>query len=73
MQKLLMDYLQRILTARVYDVAVESPLELAGKASARLGNRVWLKREDTQPSSASSSAGPTTRWPGSRPSNWGAG
>ena len=48
MQKLLMDYLQRILTARVYDVAVESPLELAGKLSARLGNQVWLKREDTQ-------------------------
>ena len=49
MQKLLMDYLQRILTARVYDVAVESPLELAGKLSGRLGNQVWLKREDTQP------------------------
>jgi threonine dehydratase len=48
MQKLLMDYLQRILTARVYDVAVESPLELAGKLSDRLGNQVWLKREDTQ-------------------------
>ena len=45
----LMDYLQRILTARVYDVAVESPLELARKLSDRLGNRVWLKREDTQP------------------------
>ena len=49
MQKLLMDYLQRILTARVYDVAVESPLELAGRLSGRLGNQVWLKREDTQP------------------------
>ena len=49
MQKLLMDYLQRILTARVYDVAVESPLELAAKLSGRLGNQVWLKREDTQP------------------------
>ena len=49
MQKLLMDYLQRILTARVYDVAIESPLELAGKLSGRLGNQVWLKREDTQP------------------------
>jgi threonine dehydratase len=49
MQKLLMDYLQRILTARVYDVAVESPLELAAKLSSRVGNQVWLKREDTQP------------------------
>jgi threonine dehydratase len=45
----LADYLQRILTARVYDVAVESPLELAPKLSARLANRVWLKREDVQP------------------------
>lgn len=44
-----MDYLQRILTARVYDVAIESALEPAAKLSARLGNRVWLKREDTQP------------------------
>ena len=45
----LLDYLQKILTARVYDVAVESPLELAKKLSERLGNRVWLKREDSQP------------------------
>lgn len=49
MQKLLFDYLQRILNARVYDVANESPLELAKKLSSRLGNQVWLKREDTQP------------------------
>ena len=45
----LLNYLQRILNARVYDVAIESPLELAEKLSERLGNRVWLKREDTQP------------------------
>ena len=49
MEPWLTDYLQKILTARVYDVAVESPLELAGKLSIRLGNRVWLKREDVQP------------------------
>ncbi len=49
MQKTLRDYLQRILNARVYDVAVESPLERAPKLSARLSNHVWLKREDTQP------------------------
>src|SRR3954470_24019530 len=49
MEAWLLDYLQRILTARVYDVAVETPLELAGKLSERLGNRAWLKREDTQP------------------------
>ena len=42
------DYLERILTARVYDVAVESPLELAPALSARLGNSVLLKREDMQ-------------------------
>ena len=43
------DYLKRILTAKVYDVATESPLERAHTLSARLGNRVLLKREDQQP------------------------
>jgi threonine dehydratase len=43
------EYLRRILTARVYDVAIESPLEDAPKLSSRLGNRVLLKREDLQP------------------------
>ena len=43
------DYLQRILRARVYDVAIESPLDPAPSLSARLGNRVLLKREDLQP------------------------
>ena len=42
------DYLQKILNARVYDVAVESPLELAPQLSARMANRVLLKREDLQ-------------------------
>ena len=42
------DYLQKILTAKVYDVAVESPLDLAPILSRRLGNRVLLKREDQQ-------------------------
>jgi threonine dehydratase len=42
-------YLQRILRARVYDVAIESPLDAAPNLSARLGNRVLLKREDLQP------------------------
>lgn len=42
-------YLQRILKARVYDVAVETPLEQAKRLSARLGNTVLLKREDLQP------------------------
>src|SRR5450755_4284969 len=42
-------YLQKILTARVYDVAIESALDPAPRLSARLGNRVLFKREDTQP------------------------
>src|SRR5438270_10501075 len=42
------DYLERILKARVYDVATESPLELARALSARLKNRLLLKREDLQ-------------------------
>ena len=44
-----MDYLERILNARVYDVAIETPLEPAAILSARIGNRVLLKREDMQP------------------------
>ncbi|MFE8643521.1 threonine ammonia-lyase, biosynthetic [Sphingomonas sp. NCPPB 2930] len=43
------DYLTRILNARVYDVAIESPLERARNLSERLGNTVLLKREDQQP------------------------
>ncbi len=43
------DYLERILLARVYDVAIESPLEAADNLSRRLDNPVWLKREDLQP------------------------
>ncbi len=42
------DYLKKILTARVYDVAVESPLEPARNLSRRLHNKVLLKREDQQ-------------------------
>ncbi|MDO9273184.1 MAG: threonine ammonia-lyase, biosynthetic [Rugosibacter sp.] len=44
-----MDYLKKILNARVYDVAVETPLELAANLSARSANRILLKREDMQP------------------------
>ncbi len=43
------DYLERILRARVYDVAVQTPLEVAPGLSRRLGNRLLLKREDLQP------------------------
>lgn len=42
-------YLNKILNARVYDVAIESPLDEAPRLSARIGNRVLIKREDLQP------------------------
>ena len=41
-------YLQRILNARVYEVARETTLSPAAKLSKRLSNKVWLKREDEQ-------------------------
>ncbi|XP_012442685.2 threonine dehydratase biosynthetic, chloroplastic [Gossypium raimondii] len=47
--KTAMEYLTNILSSKVYDVAIESPLQLATKLSERLGNQVWLKREDLQP------------------------
>ncbi len=43
------DYLRRILGARVYDVAIESPLDFAPNLSRRLNHRVLIKREDLQP------------------------
>ena len=43
------EYLNRILLSRVYDVAVETPLDEAKTLSRRLGNRILLKREDHQP------------------------
>ena len=42
-------YIEKILKARVYEVAIESPLEAAPRLSRRLGNEVLLKREDLQP------------------------
>jgi threonine dehydratase len=42
-------YIKRILDARVYDVARETPIDEAVLMSSRFGNRVWLKREDLQP------------------------
>lgn len=46
---MLQRYVKSILEARVYDVAIESPLEPATGLSARLGNEVLIKREDLQP------------------------
>ena len=42
-------YLEKILTAKVYDVAIESPLEAAPALSRRTANHILLKREDKQP------------------------
>jgi len=42
-------YLRKVLTAQIYDVARETPLDLAINLSKRLGNTVLLKREDLQP------------------------
>ena len=41
-------YMKKVLQSRVYDVAQETPLVEAGRLSSRLGNRVWMKREDLQ-------------------------
>ena len=49
MQESEIDYLRLILTARVYDVAIETPLQKACNLSDRLSNTVLLKREDLQP------------------------
>lgn len=43
-----LDYLKRILTAKVYDVAIETPLERAHTLSVKTDNEVLLKREDLQ-------------------------
>ena len=43
------DYLEAILNANVYDVALDSPLHEAPLLSERLGGHVLLKREDLQP------------------------
>ena len=45
----MIDYVRKILDARVYDVAVQTPLDGMARLGQRLGCRVWLKREDLQP------------------------
>jgi threonine dehydratase len=42
-------YLERILKAKVYDVAIETSLDAAPRLSRRLNNRIYFKREDLQP------------------------
>ena len=43
------NYVERILKAKVYDVAIETSLESAPRLSRRLNNRILFKREDLQP------------------------
>jgi threonine dehydratase len=42
------DYLRLILSSRVYEILKETPLVFAANLSKRLGNEIWLKREDAQ-------------------------
>jgi threonine dehydratase len=42
------DYLRLILTSKVYEIIKETPLVLAPNLSSKLGNQIWLKREDFQ-------------------------
>ena len=42
------NYIEKILRAKVYDVAIETPLDFVPSLSERLANRVFLKREDLQ-------------------------
>lgn len=46
---MLTDYLKKILAARVYDAAIETPLHIAPFLTQRWQNQIWLKREDLQP------------------------
>jgi threonine dehydratase len=67
------DYLRLILNAKVYDILKETPLVPATSLSKRLGNEIWLKREDLQEVFSfkirgaynfMASLGPEERWKG---------
>ena len=66
-------YLKKILTARVYDVARETPLEQAEKLSRKLANQVLLKREDLQPVFSFKLRGAYNKMAGLRPEQLAAG
>ena len=57
------DYLQKILTAKVYDVAIETPLDFAPTLSQRIGNRVLLTRVHQQPVFSFKLRGAKNKWP----------
>jgi hypothetical protein len=58
----MIDYLERILLARVYDVAIESPLDTATNLSRRVGNTILLSGRTCNRCFPSSYAALTTRW-----------
>jgi len=60
-QQLLSEQVRRILSAPVYDLAIETPLQAAPALSASLGNQVLLKREDLQPTFSFKIRGAYTR------------
>ncbi|QXH33352.1 threonine ammonia-lyase, biosynthetic [Pseudomonas muyukensis] len=60
-QQLLSEQVRRILSAPVYDLAIETPLQGAPALSASLGNQVLLKREDLQPTFSFKIRGAYTR------------
>ena len=60
-QQLLSEQVRRILAAPVYDLAIETPLQVAPALSASLGNQVLLKREDLQPTVSFKIRGAYTR------------
>ncbi|WP_313645715.1 threonine ammonia-lyase, biosynthetic [Pseudomonas sp.] len=60
-QQLLSEQVRRILSAPVYDLAIETPLQPALALSASLGNQVLLKREDLQPTFSFKIRGAYTR------------
>ncbi|MDF9756630.1 biosynthetic threonine ammonia-lyase long form [Pseudomonas hunanensis] len=60
-RQLLSEHVRRILSAPVYDLAIETPLQAAPALSASLGNQVLLKREDLQPTFSFKIRGAYTR------------
>ena len=66
------EYVRKILTARVYDVAIESPLDPMPRLSQRLGCFVHLKREDLQPVFSFKLRGAYNKIAGLPPRRWSA-
>lgn len=67
---MLEQYVKKILTSRVYDVAVETLLQPARQLSERLGNQILLKREDLQPVYSFKIRGAYNKLAQLSPKNW---